>query len=144
MNGQQAPISRCCTDSRHASRSVPLHTASISRNLSNSGMTQANNSPIKIVSDILNGVEKSFPRSQPSTPVIAVGGGRGAILPPRTNAISLTARSPSSMFIRAAPPFRQRHSAVVDGQQQRGRETDDEIDKHRDCHVLHLLAGMVE
>src|SRR4029077_5195575 len=131
-------------DSRHASRSVPLHTASISRNLTNSGMTQANNRPIKIVSAILNRVENSFSRSQPSTPVIAPGGGRGAILAPRTNAISLTARSPSAMVMRAPSPFRQRHSAVVNVHQQRVRETDDEIDKHRDCHDLHRLAGLIE
>ncbi len=78
-NGQHAPISRCCTDSRQASRSAPVHTASISRNLTRSGTIQANSSAISIVSAMLNGDEKRFSRSQPRAPVIAIGGGCGAI-----------------------------------------------------------------
>src|SRR5690242_4091927 len=129
--GQQAPISRCCTDSRHASRSVPLHTASTRRNLTSSGTTQASKSAITTVNAILNGVERRFSRSQPSAPVIAAGCGRGAIVSRRTNAISATASSPSDIVIGAAPSsFHQGDAVIVNIHEQRGREADDRSEEH--------------
>src|SRR6185312_9818725 len=128
--GQQAPISRCCTDSRHASRSVPLHTASTKRNLTSSGTTQASKSAITMVNAILNGVERRFSRSQPSAPVIAAGCGRGASVSRRTNAISATASSPSDIVIGVgSSSLHQGYAVIVNIHEQRGRETNNEIDQ---------------
>ena len=113
-NGQQAPTSRCWTVQRQASRSPPLHTASITRNLTISGIAQASSRTISTVSAILNGVDSRLARSQPIAPVIAAGGGRGAIVARRTKAISATARSPSAMVMGLASPLHQRHAAVVE------------------------------
>ena len=75
--------SRCCTTSRQASRSLPVHTASMNRNLTSRGSTQASSSAIRMVSAILNGVENRFARSQPTAPVIAAGGGRASMVAAR-------------------------------------------------------------
>src|SRR4029079_18495262 len=143
-NGQQAPISRCWTVQRQASRSFPLHTASITKNRTISGTAQASSSTISTVSAMLNGVDRRFARNQAIGPVIAAGGGCGSIVARRTKAISATARSPSAMVMGAASPFHQRHAAVVDVHDQRRRQADDEIDEHRDGHDLDCLASLVE
>src|SRR5262245_31058560 len=143
-NGQQAPISRCWTVHRQASRSLPFHTASITRNLTNSLVAQASSSTINTVSTILNGVDSRLARSHPSAPVIAAGGTRGAIVARRTKAISATARSPSAMVMALASPFHQRHAAVVDIHECRRGKADHEIDEHRDGHDLDRLPCLVE
>src|SRR4029079_13558409 len=143
-NGQQAPISRCCTVQRQASRSWPLHTASITRNRTISGIAQASSRAISTVSAILNGVDSRLARKQPSAPLISAGGGRGAIVARRTKAISATARSPSAMVMGLASPFHQRHAAVVKIHDQRRRQTDHEINEHRDGHDLYGLSWSVE
>src|SRR5512144_2203629 len=143
-NGQQAPISRCWTVQRQASRSLPLHTASITKNRTISGIAQASSSTISTVSAILNGVDKKLARNQASAPVTSAGGGRGPIVARRTKAISATARSPSAMVMGAASPFHQRHAAVVEVHDQGRRQADDEIDEHRDGHDFDRLACLVE
>src|SRR5262245_16874103 len=142
--GQQAPISRCWTVQRQASRSPPFHTASITRNFTTSGITQARIRTINTVSAMLNGVDSRLARSHPSAPVIAAGGGRGAMVARRTKAISATARSPSAMVMGCASPFHQGHVAVVYVHDCRRGKTDDEIDQHRDGHDLNRLPCLVE
>src|SRR5690242_12917853 len=142
--GQHAPISRCWTDQRHASRSFPPHTASTTRNLRISGIAQANSRAINIVSAILNGVDSRLARSQASAPVISAGGGRAAIVARRTKATSATARSPSAIVMDPASPFHQRHATVIEIHDHGGRQADNEIDKHRDGHDFDRLARLVE
>src|SRR5262245_64774791 len=107
-------------------------------------MAQASSRTIRIVSAILNGVESRLSRSHPSAPVIFVGGGCGGMVARRTNANSATARSASAMVIRKLLPLCQRHAPVVDVHQERSRETDHEIDQHRDRNDLDRLSGLVE
>src|ERR1019366_7059023 len=108
--------------SRQASRSLPVQTASISRNLTSSGITHASSSAISMVKIILNGLDSRFARNQPSAPVIATGGGLAVMVAPRTNLIWVTARLPSAIVMPPSP-FHQRDVAVVDIHQQRGGET---------------------
>src|SRR6185437_3678160 len=127
-----------------ASRSAPLHTASNSKNFTRFGTIQSSSSTTIMVSAILNGVDSKFSRSQPMAPVMRAGGGCCAICARRTNAISVTARSPSAMVMEAPSPFHQRDPAVVDVHEERRRQADGDIDQHGNGHDLLCLAGLVE
>ena len=74
-NAQQAPASPFGPP-RHASRSVPLHTASMNRNRITGGMTRISRPRMASVSRVLSGDENRFARSQPIGPVVATGAGR--------------------------------------------------------------------
>ena len=102
--------------SRQASRSAPVHTASMSRNLTQlRDRPRASSSTMMIVSAMLNGVDNRFSRSQPTAPRHRRRRRlRREVLRRARNAISATASSPSDMVMAAPSPFHQRHAAVVD------------------------------
>src|SRR5437016_13140250 len=139
-NAQHAPASGRASEARQASRSVPLQVASRMRNLSSGGTIHTISRMTKIVIRMLNGPENRFARTQPSAPVMAIGGGSASIGMVRTKPGCL-----KSVAVMARPsPFHQRHAAVVPVHRQRRDKADGEIDRHGDRDHLDRLAGLVE
>src|SRR5665213_3875998 len=111
----------------------------MNRNFTRSGTIQITSNATMMVSTMLNGVDSKFSRSQPSAPVIEAGGGCCSSCAFRTNAISVTARSPSDMVM--ASSLHQSHAAIVDAHQERGDQADGQINQHGDGHDLDCMAG---
>src|SRR6202035_3096744 len=90
--GQHAPTTCPAFSARHALRSVPVQTASTSRNLT-AGMTVNHSSrTLTSVSRILVGELNRRVRRNPTTPVVLIGAARAGTSSWRTNddaAISL-------------------------------------------------------
>ena len=63
---------------RQAARLAPVHTASMTRNLTSGGTIQTISSTQRMVSAMLSGPENRFCRSQPIAPASVSGGGSGA------------------------------------------------------------------
>src|SRR5580692_240354 len=76
MKAQQAPGVGLTGEARQALRSVPDHVASIRRNRSSGGTTQAMKSRQINVNTTLNGDENKLARSQPMAPDRAIGTGK--------------------------------------------------------------------
>src|SRR5215472_2668582 len=83
---QHAPTSGRASLVRQASRSLPLHTASTSRNFTSGGTMNANATTISTVSTPLARLENRLARIHPTTPVVLAGGSAEAGGLVRTNA----------------------------------------------------------
>src|SRR5271167_4824655 len=75
-NAQHAPITGCSGGARQTSPSLPDHTASMRKNRSSGGTTQAMHRMQTSVSAILPGDENRFARIQPTAPARLCGGGK--------------------------------------------------------------------
>src|SRR6476661_4484063 len=84
-NGQQAPTTCPAFSARQAVRSLPVQTASTSRNLSAGTTVNHNSSALTMVIRILVGELNSRVRRKPTTPVVLTGAGRSATRSSRTN-----------------------------------------------------------
>src|SRR6202011_1876417 len=139
-NAQHAPASGRMSEARQASRSAPLQVASMMRNLSSGGTTHTIIRMTRIVIMMLNGPDSRLARTQPSAPVMAIGGGSASIGMLRTKPGCLK----SVAVMTRASPFHQRHAAVVPVHRQRSDEADGEVDRHGDRDHLDRLAGLIE
>src|SRR3954470_4953018 len=84
-NGQHAPTTSPAFLARQAVRSLPVQTASTSRNLSAGTTVNHSSSTLTIVIRILVGELNSRVRRKPTKPVVFTGAGRSATRSPRTN-----------------------------------------------------------
>src|SRR5215510_1324542 len=83
-NGQQAPTGRPTVSDRHAVRSLPVHTASSTRNWNAGTIVNHSSSAPRMVIRILVGVLKSRVRRNPMKPVVFTGAGRSGTILRRT------------------------------------------------------------
>src|SRR6202790_1252823 len=84
-NGQHAPTACPAFSARQALRSLPLQTASTSRNLSAGTTTNQSSSALVIVIRMLVGELNSLVRRKPTKPVVFTGAGRSGTRSRRTN-----------------------------------------------------------
>ena len=84
MNGQHAPTTSFGLFARHAVRSLPVQTASISVNLIAGTRMNHNSSAQTIVIRMLVGVLNSRVRRKPMKPVVFTGAGRSGTSSGRT------------------------------------------------------------
>src|SRR3977135_483233 len=85
MKGQHAPTACPAFSARQALRSLPVQTASISRNFSAGTTTNQSRSALVIVIRMLVGELNSFVRRKPTKPVVFTGAGRSGTRSRRTN-----------------------------------------------------------
>src|SRR5689334_2002344 len=142
MKAQQAPTTGRSGVRMQTSRLLPVQTASMKRKRISGGTSQTI-SRIEInVSTMLSGVENRLARIQPIAPVMATGGGSGSCAAERTKAISAAfLASKASMSVTAILALHQRLARVVPVHEQRSRDADREIDRHRDGDDLDRLAS---
>src|SRR3981081_1260847 len=84
-NGQHAPTACPAFSARHALRSLPLQTASISRNLIAGPTTKQRERALAIVIRMLVVELNSRVRRKPIKPVVLIGAGRSGTRSWRTN-----------------------------------------------------------
>ena len=75
-NGQQAPTERPTVSDKTGVRSLPVHTASTSRNWTAGTIVNHNSSAPRMVISILVGVLNKRVRRKPMKPVVFTGAGR--------------------------------------------------------------------
>src|SRR5712672_2788861 len=133
-NGQQAPTGRPSVSARQSVRLVPVQTASTMRKRTSGGSTTITSSRLTSVKTVLSTPPNSRHRRKPSIPLVASGGGNGAISSRRTKVESIAASA-------LEPPI---GAGVVPVHQDAGDERDGEIDRHGDGDDLDCLVGLVE
>src|SRR5262245_32338378 len=137
MNGQQAPTGRPSVSARQSVRLVPDQTASMMRKRTSGGRTMTMSSALSSVRIMLSTPPNSRRRTKPSIPLVAKGGGSGAISSRRTY-VSIAAVSMAASALE--PPV---GAGVVPVHQQARDQRDRKIDRHGDGDDLDCLVRLV-